>query len=193
MPTPAPRAPPTTEEEEFEARLRALKTAKGETPIGEGKKKQAKEQVAAPKAEVSWDGEEVFFEGGPATGDLVLNIALSWTVLWLPITLASIGRSAWLKYRITDKRVSVISTSPFENGQSDIAYAEMKDVVAAGRFVGAWGDVVITLRNGDKLEILRVPNFMETRDFIRKRIEEAQGKGSGSSGGKGGDDAKGFA
>lgn len=37
--------------------------------------------------------------------------------------------------------------------QVDIAYQEVADVVAIGRGIGAWGDMVITLRNGDKVEI----------------------------------------
>ena len=41
--------------------------------------------------------EEVYFEGPPHRGDLVANIALGATLLWLPLTFAAIGRGAFDK------------------------------------------------------------------------------------------------
>ncbi len=35
--------------------------------------------------------------------------------------------------------------------QTDVAYQEVKDVVTVGR--GLWGDLVVTLNNGDKVEL----------------------------------------
>jgi len=37
--------------------------------------------------------------------------------------------------------------------QSDCAYQEVKDVRVVSRGLGAWGDMVIELKNGDKLEL----------------------------------------
>lgn len=37
--------------------------------------------------------------------------------------------------------------------QTDAAYQEVKDVRTASRGLGAWGDMVIELKNGDKLEL----------------------------------------
>ena len=51
-------------------------------------------------------------EGGPAQGDLILNIALGTTLVWLPLTFGAIGRSIFLKYKFTDKRLSVSDTFP---------------------------------------------------------------------------------
>ena len=58
-----------------------------------------------------------------------------------------------MKYKFTDKRISVSTTAPWENRQTDVAYSKVRDVVAIGRGIGAWGDMVITLKNGDKLEL----------------------------------------
>lgn len=37
--------------------------------------------------------------------------------------------------------------------QTDCAYQEVKDVRVVSRGLGAWGDMVIELKNGDKLEL----------------------------------------
>jgi hypothetical protein len=37
--------------------------------------------------------------------------------------------------------------------QSECAYQEVKDVRTVSRGLGAWGDMVIELNNGDKLEL----------------------------------------
>ncbi len=39
----------------------------------------------------------------------------------------------------------------------DAAYQEVKDVKTVGRGLGFWGDMVVTLRNGDKIELRSLP------------------------------------
>ena len=41
--------------------------------------------------------------------------------------------------------------------QLDAAYQEVKDVVTIGRGLGFWGDMVVTLRNNDKIELRSLP------------------------------------
>lgn len=96
-------------------------------------------------------------------------MALSWTLFWLPLTFAAVGRAAWLKYRFTDKRLSVITNSPFRSQQVDVAYQEIKDVVTVGRGVGLWGDMLFVLRNGDKVEMRAVPRWLELKNYINER------------------------
>jgi hypothetical protein len=64
-----------------------------------------------------------------------------------------VGRAIWVNYKVTDKRVSVTSTSPLNSEQLDASYAQMKEVRAIGRGVGLWGDMVIVLNDGAKVEI----------------------------------------
>ena len=52
------------------------------------------------------------YEGPPARGEVVANLAMSWTIVFLPLTIAAVGRALWASYKITDKRVSIMSTSP---------------------------------------------------------------------------------
>merc|ERR1711924_389911 len=105
---------------------------------GEGAKKA--------KKVYDYSEEEVFFEGRPSAGDLAVNIALGATLLWLPLSIAAIGRFAWVNYKITDKRISVSNTSPSAN-------EEVSDVTAIGRGLGPWGDMVVRLKDGSKIEI----------------------------------------
>jgi len=132
--------------------------------------------AAAPAAPavVDWGTEEVFYEGPPSRGDLLVNVLLGFTLLWLvrlsfaalepqlgrlsdahlkPLSLAAVGRGIWVNYKVTDKRVSVSSSSPLNTEQLDASFSQMKEVVAIGRGVGLWGDMVITLNDGAKIEI----------------------------------------
>ena len=61
----------------------------------------------------------------------------------------AVGRALWLSYKITDKRVSVLSISPLRKERTDIPMDQIEDVVCVGRGIGAWGDMVVTLRNGE--------------------------------------------
>jgi hypothetical protein len=82
-----------------------------------------------------------------------------------PLSIAAIGRALWVTYKVTDKRVSVSSTSPFGGAtpdgfaildhhlgsvltrpwvhctaaeQLDASFSQMKEVRAIGRGVGYW-------------------------------------------------------
>lgn len=41
--------------------------------------------------------------------------------------------------------------------QLDAAYQEVKDVVIVPRGLGFWGDMVVTLKNDDKIELRSLP------------------------------------
>lgn len=41
--------------------------------------------------------------------------------------------------------------------QLDAAYQEITDITTVGRGIGAWGDMVVTLRGGDKIELRALP------------------------------------
>ena len=51
--------------------------------------------------------EDIFYEGGPAAGDLVINLIAGITLIGLPFTFGALARAFWLRFRITNKRVSV--------------------------------------------------------------------------------------
>ena len=123
---------------------------------------------------MDWGTEVVFQEGPPARGDLATNVALGFTLLWLPLSIAAVGRALWVNYKITDKRVSVTSTSPFGAEQLDASYAQMTEVRAIGRGLGYWGDMVIVLQDGSKIEMRSIDNWLEVKKYIESRIADVQ-------------------
>lgn len=125
--------------------------------------------------------EEVYFEGGPHTGDLIINILLGFTVICLPLTVGAIVRAIWLRYRITSRRISVTG-GWMGRDRSDIIYSEVARVVTVPRGLGAWGDMVVTLKDGSRLELRALPKFREIYDLISTQISDRARESSGSLG-----------
>ena len=119
---------------------------------------------------IDWGDETIVFEGPPARGEVVANVAMSWTLVWIPLAIQAVGRALWLKYKITDKRVTVISESPLRKERTDIPLDQIADVISVGRGIGAWGDMVVTLRNGEKVEIRSLPDFKKCEEMIREKM-----------------------
>lgn len=113
--------------------------------------------------------EEIYYEGGPHIGDLILNLLIGLTVVGIPLTVGAIVRAFWLRFRITDRRITVMG-GWMGRDRTDVIYSEIVKVVKVPRGIGAWGDMALTLRNGSLLEMRAVPNFREVYDYISERI-----------------------
>lgn len=125
--------------------------------------------------------EEVYYEGGPHIGDLIINILLGFTVICLPLTVGAIVRALWLRYRITDRRISVTGGWRGRD-RADIIYSEVTKIVTVPRGIGSWGDMVITLRDGSRLELRAVPKFREVYSYINEKLSSRAQQASGSLG-----------
>lgn len=125
--------------------------------------------------------EDVYYEGGPHVGDLLINIVLGFTVICIPLTVGAIVRALWLRYRITDRRISVMG-GWMGRDRSDIIYSEIAKVVTVPRGLGVWGDMVITLKDGSRLELRAMPRFREMYDYITSKISDRAQKASGAIG-----------
>jgi nitrogen fixation protein len=125
--------------------------------------------------------EEVYYEGGPHIGDLIINLLLGFTVIALPLTVGAIVRALWLRYRITDRRLSV-SSGWMGRNRTDIIYPEIAKVVTVPRGLGLWGDMVITLKDGSRLELRAIPKFRDIYDYINAKLSDRAQKASGSLG-----------
>ena len=113
--------------------------------------------------------EEVYFEGGPHIGDLITGILIGLTIVGLPVTVGAIVRALWVRYRISDRRISV--TGGWQGrDRTDVIYSEIVKIVKVPRGIGLWGDMVITLRDGSRLEIRAIPKFREIYDYIQERV-----------------------
>ena len=125
--------------------------------------------------------EESFYEGGPAIGDLIINLLIGLTVIGLPLAIGAIVRALWLRYRITNRRISVIGGWMGQD-RTDIVYSEITKIVKVPRGLGTWGDMVLTLKNGSRLELRAVPRFREVYDFILEKISPQARKASATTG-----------
>ncbi len=114
--------------------------------------------------------EAVYYEGGPHKGDLILGIVLIFTVVCIPISVGAIVRALWLRYRITDRRVSVTG-GWMGNSRVDLIYSEIRSIASVARGFGGWGDIVLTLRDGSLIEMRAMPNFREAAAYIETQAE----------------------
>lgn len=114
-------------------------------------------------------GETVFYEGGPARGDLIVNLIFGLTLIGLPFAVGAVVRALWLRFWITDRRISV-SGGWMGRDRSQVAYSQIREVRSVPRGLGAWGDMVLVLKDGTKLEMRSVPGFRETEAFILERM-----------------------
>lgn len=119
--------------------------------------------------------EDVFYEGGPHIGDLIVNILLAFTVICLPLTVGAVVRAIWLRYRITDRRISVTG-GWMGKDRTDIIYSEIVKVVKVPRGIGLWGDLVVTLKDRNRLELRALPNFRVIYDYIAEKASQKTGK-----------------
>ncbi len=116
--------------------------------------------------------EDVFYDGGPHIGDLILNVLLAFTIFCIPLTIGAIIRAIWLRYRITSRRISVTGGWRGQD-RTDIVYSEIAKVITVPRGLGFWGDMVVTLKDGSRLECRALPNFRQVADYINEKISPA--------------------
>lgn len=126
--------------------------------------------------------EEVFYEGGPHIGDLILNLLIGLSIVGLPLTVGAVIRALWLRFRITNRRISVTG-GWMGRDRTDVVYSEILKVVTVPRGFGLWGDMVITVRGGSRLELRSVPRFREVYNYIQERLSPEAREVSGSLGG----------
>jgi hypothetical protein len=118
--------------------------------------------------------ETTFYEGGPARGDLVLNLLFGLTLIGIPFAVGAIVRALWLRFRITSRRISV-SGGWLGRDRTQVVYSQVREVRSVPRGFGAWGDMVLVLTDGAKLELRSLPRFRETEAFILEQMSRRSG------------------
>ena len=113
--------------------------------------------------------EDVHFDGGPARGDLIFNILLGFTLIGLPFTIGAVVRALWLRFRITSRRISVTG-GWMGKDKTQVVYSQITEVRTVPRGFGAWGDMVLVLQDGARLEMRAMPRFREVEGYILERI-----------------------
>jgi hypothetical protein len=113
--------------------------------------------------------EETFYEGGPHVGDLIFHLVLIPLIVFIPLAVGAIVRAIWLRYKITDRRISVIG-GWMGKDRTDLVYSEIVDAITVPRGLGYWGDMVVTLSDGSRLELRSLPRCREIYDYINERV-----------------------
>ena len=119
--------------------------------------------------------EDVHFDGGPARGDLIFNILLGFTLIGLPFTIGAVVRALWLRFRITSRRISVTG-GWMGKDKTQVVYSQITEVRTVPRGFGAWGDMVLVLQDGARLELRSMPRFREVEAYILERISSRDAK-----------------
>lgn len=118
--------------------------------------------------------EEIFYEGPPAITETIAPTISILTVIGIIPAAAAWARQAWVRYKITTRRIRVTSGI---NGQdmAEIVYPDIVELRTAKRLFGD-GDLVAFLRDGAKFEMRNIPNFDEAMEFILKNVDPAVAK-----------------
>ena len=136
--------------------------------------------------------EDTFYEGGPAKWDLIINLLLGFTLIGLPFTIGAVVRALWLRFNITSRRVSV-SGGWMGRDRSQVVYSQISEVRCVPRGFGAWGDMVLVLTDGSRLEMRSLPRFREVETYILERIQSRPTDTRPSQAGVDESSSKGFA
>lgn len=155
-----------------EASLDAVeKLGRGSSKAKRGKRKGGVDtsSVKEKKAAASLTPEETFYEGPPAITETIAPTASILTVVGIIPAAAAWARQAWVRYRITSRRIRVTSGI---NGKdmAEIVYPDIVEIRTAKRLFGD-GDLVAFLRDGAKFEMRNIPNFEEAVEFILKQVD----------------------
>jgi hypothetical protein len=126
----------------------------------------------APGASIN---EEVFYAGGPAKGDLITNLLFGLTLIGIPFAVGAIVRAVWLRFRITSRRVEV-SGGWLGRDRSQVVYSQIREVRSVARSLGFWGDMVLVLNDGTKLEMRAVPHYKQAEAYMLERMAAASAK-----------------
>ena len=133
----------------------------------------------APGASIN---EDIFYAGGPAKGDLITNLLFGLTLIGIPFAVGALVRALWLRFRITSRRVEV-SGGWLGRDRSQVVYSQIREVRSVARGLGFWGDMVLILNDGMKLEMRAVPRYKEAEAYIEQRMAaSAAGKASPKTG-----------
>ena len=120
----------------------------------------------------SCPNEDIFYEGGPAGGDLIINLLAGITLIGLPFTFGALVRALWVRYKITTRRISVTG-GWLGRDKTQVVYNQIAEIRAIPRGLGSYGDMVLVLKDGARLEIRSIPNFRETEAYILEKIEKS--------------------
>jgi Bacterial PH domain len=135
-----------------------------------GKRKGSSVASSSTTPKVKLTPEEVFYEGPPAITETIVPTVSILTVVGIIPAAAAWARQAWVRYRITTRRIRVTSGIGGKD-MAEIVYPDIVELRTVRRLFGD-GDLVAFLRDGAKFEMRNIPNFEETIEFVLKQVDK---------------------
>eukprot|EP00931_Biecheleriopsis_adriatica_P019646 TRINITY_DN1333_c0_g2_i1.p1 TRINITY_DN1333_c0_g2~~TRINITY_DN1333_c0_g2_i1.p1 ORF type:complete len:242 (+),score=51.17 TRINITY_DN1333_c0_g2_i1:45-728(+) len=157
--------------------LRAEKKKKKKTKqkmsLAEALDRQKKEMAETKdkKEEAKLEAEEIFWEGPPSSTEMLAPFLSCLVVIGIIPFLASVNRQFRVKYKVTNKRISV-SGGWDGKDVTEFSYQEIYEMKYGLRWFGYCADMRINLRDGAKVELFGFLNFEENYNYILSRIEK---------------------
>lgn len=135
-----------------------------------GKRKGSTGSSKTPVVKAALVPEEVYYEGPPALSETFLPTLSILTVVGIIPAAASWARQAWVRYKITNRRIRV-NSGIGGNDMSEIIYPDIIEIRTVKRLFGD-GDMVCYLRDGAKFEMRNIPEFDAAMEFMLKQCNE---------------------
>lgn len=144
---------------------------KGAAKAKRGKRKggPVAKSGAVGKASATLAPEEVHYEGPPAITETLIPTLSILTVVGIIPAAAAWSRQAWVRYKITSRRIRVTSGIGGKD-MAEIVYPDIIEMRSVKRLFGD-GDMVAFLRDGAKFEMRNIPDFEATIKFILEQVD----------------------
>ena len=75
----------------------------------------------------------------------------------------------WLRYKITNKRIT-IDGGWFGKNKTQVSLSNIEEIRSIPRGFGSYGDMVLILNDGSKVEMKSLPLFREKQKFIEENM-----------------------
>lgn len=143
---------------------------RGAAKVKRGKRKGGEAQSSSTaKPAAALTPEETFYEGPPAITETIIPTISILTVIGIIPAAAAWARQAWVRYKITSRRIRVTSGIGSRD-MAEIVYPDIVEIRTVKRLFGD-GDMVAFLRDGAKFEMRNIPNFEESIEFILNQVD----------------------
>jgi hypothetical protein len=113
--------------------------------------------------------EVVYYEGPPAISETIIPTLSILTVVGIIPAAAAWARQAWVRYKITSRRIRV-NSGVGGNDMAEIIYPDIVELRTVRRLFGD-GDMVCYLRDGAKFEMRNIPDFDATLEYILEQCD----------------------
>lgn len=159
------------EEEDDDVLDKVEMFGKGAAKAKRGKRKGgSSSNTKSPVVKAALVPEQVHYEGPPAVSETFLPTLSILTVVGIIPAAAAWARQAWVRYKITNRRIRV-NSGINGNDMSEIVYPDIVEIRTVKRLFGD-GDMVCFLRDGAKFEMRNIPEFDAAMEFILQQCND---------------------